>query len=119
MASPDDVYFAELGSVRKQIYITTEHDRKLKRLAQRWNCTEAAIVRRALDDVRDDDLSPEDAFFEQLRAQGSIVDYSNDPDLPSEDEVRAIRARLAMWVGAHPGSIGLDEALREDRDTPH
>jgi len=77
MASPDDVYFAELGSVRKQIYITTEHDRKLKRLAQRWNCTEAAIVRRALDDVRDDDLSPEDAFFEQLRAQGSIVDYSH------------------------------------------
>ncbi len=119
MTSPDNVYSPDVGSVRKQIYITAEHERKLKRLAKRWNCTEAAIMRHALDGVRDDDLSPEDTLFERLRAQGSIVDYSSDPDLPSDDEIRAIRARLAVWVAEHPGSIGWDEALREDRDEPY
>lgn len=38
-----------LKMVRKQTYITEEQDRALKQLAQRYDTTEADIVRRAVE----------------------------------------------------------------------
>jgi hypothetical protein len=37
--------------IRKQTYITPEQDRAVKLLADRYQTTEAEIVRRALDDL--------------------------------------------------------------------
>jgi hypothetical protein len=38
-------------AVRKQLYLSREHDNLLKALAADWRTTEAAVVRRALDDL--------------------------------------------------------------------
>lgn len=35
--------------IRKQLYIAPEQQRKLHDLAARWNCTEAEVMRAALD----------------------------------------------------------------------
>lgn len=50
--------------VRKQTYITPAQDRAVKRLAERYNITEAEIIRQALDSwlSRADAREDEDPF---------------------------------------------------------
>ena len=55
--------------IRKQVYLAREQDRKLKVLAARRGCTEAEIIREALDRLPDPDRSVD----EQLAATGLLV----------------------------------------------
>jgi hypothetical protein len=50
--------------VRKQTYLTAEQDRRLKELAERYQTTEAELLRRALDSwlARDAARSDVDPF---------------------------------------------------------
>jgi hypothetical protein len=38
-----------MAMVRKQLYLDSEHDQKIKRLAEAWNVSEAEVVRRAIE----------------------------------------------------------------------
>jgi hypothetical protein len=103
-------------SVRKQLYISQAHDRKLKRLAKSWQCTEAAVVRRALDGLDEGPATPEARFVESLRAGGKLVESPDAAGTPSRDEAAQIEGELAVWFAAHPEPLRLDEALRDERD---
>src|SRR5947199_7648372 len=58
--------------VRKQLYIDVEHEKKLKRLAKKWKVTEAAVVRRALEELPEAARTPEDEAMAHLVARGLV-----------------------------------------------
>ena len=67
--------------VRKQVYIEQRQDRKLKVLARAMGCTEAEIIRKALDVEVDKLQSDQDrlaawreerAFIEELMKKGPM-----------------------------------------------
>lgn len=97
--------------VRKQVYLAREQDRKLKALAARRGCTEAEIIREALDRLPDPDRSVE----EQLAAAGLLVPSGDDPEAPRGAAVRALETQVEAWLAAHPIGLGLSQAIREDR----
>lgn len=55
--------------IRKQLYITREQDRALKRRARALGVSEAELVRRALDEMEGAALPPAD-----LQGGGSLAD---------------------------------------------
>ena len=85
-----------MRAIRKQLYISSEHNQKLKRLARSWGCTEAAIVRRALDELPEPEPSPDDVLLQRLRAAGLIVSF---PEEPSSQTIQWSEIRLAGQVG--------------------
>jgi hypothetical protein len=97
--------------VRKQVYLAREQDRKLKALAARRGCTEAEIIRDALDRLPDPDRSVE----AQLAATGLLVPFGDDPDVPRGAAARALEAEVDAWLAARPSGLGLSEAVLEDR----
>lgn len=46
-----------MAMVRKQVYIERAQDEKLKRLARRRGVTEAQIIRKAIDELDDNELT--------------------------------------------------------------
>ena len=97
--------------IRKQVYLEREQDRKLKALAARRGCTEAEIIREALDRLPDPDRSAE----EQLAATGLLVPKRDDPAAPRGPAARTLEAEVEAWLAARPTSLGLSEAILEDR----
>ncbi|MCL6642896.1 MAG: hypothetical protein K6T71_06195 [Candidatus Bipolaricaulota bacterium] len=67
--------------IRKQIYIERRHEDQLKRLAQRLGCSEAELIRQALDrSLGSVSILPdlevwerERAFIRRLIAQGPLA----------------------------------------------
>src|ERR671923_380930 len=97
--------------VRKQVYLGREQDRKLKALAARRGCTEAELIREALERLPD----PEGNVIEQLRAEGIIAPKPDFPDLPRGAAAKAEREELEAWLEANPENLRLSEAVDEDR----
>jgi hypothetical protein len=98
--------------IRKQFYIAPAQQRKLQSLSKRWNCTEAEVVRTALDRIEE----PEDILLDLLRAAGQLVEPRNEPDLPSTPEDIARQEReFEEWSQKRTEPIGLSEAVIEDR----
>ncbi len=97
--------------VRKQLYLTREHDRKLKALAARRGCTEAEVIRDALDRLPDPDRSVE----EQLAAAGLLAPREDDPDAPRGAAARALEAEVDAWLAGREAGLGLSDAVLEDR----
>ena len=98
--------------VRKQLYIAPEQQRKLHRLAERWHCSEAEVVRKALDCLPD----PEGSIEERLRSAGLLVEPSDDPDIPSSDEeLDALERELDDWLDTQTVPLHLSEIVMEDR----
>ncbi len=97
--------------VRKQLYLTREHDRKLKALASRRGCTEAEIIREALDRLPDPDRSVQ----EQLAAAGLLAPKRDDPDAPRGAAARGLEAEVDAWLAARSGGLDLSDAVLEDR----
>jgi hypothetical protein len=95
--------------VRKQLYIDDRQQRKLQRLAQAWRCTEAAVVRKALDQ-----LPEQDSVTARLAAAGLLAALPDDPDLDGVD-VEALEQEYEAWVAAQTEPLGLTEAVLEDR----
>ena len=103
-------------AIRKQLYVSPEHNRKLKRLAGQWGCTEAAVVRRALDALPDAQPSGDELFVERLRAAGKIVDPPPPTEpLLTEEEAERYQRELDEYFAKH-GSPRLVEAILEDRE---
>ncbi len=97
--------------VRKQLYLTREHDRKLKVLAARRGCTEAEIIREALDRLPDPDRS----IQEQLAAAGLLAQKGDDPDAPRGAAAKVLEAEVDAWLETRSGGLGLSDAVLEDR----
>ncbi len=95
--------------IRKQVYLGREQDRKLKALAARRGCTEAAIIREALDRLPDPDRSVE----AQLAAAGLLVPKRDDPDAPHGAAATGSKPRSKPgWPRARPVSDPLKPAWR-------
>src|SRR5688572_22136091 len=103
--------------VRKQVYLERDQDRKLKALAARRKCTEAEIIREALDRLPDPES---DDIVARLEAAGLLVPKP-EPGLPTEDEEGKSSEELwAEWdtlLANRNQPLGLVEALRKDRDS--
>ncbi len=97
--------------IRKQLYLGREHEEKLRRLAARWGCTEAEVVRAALDRLPDDLESAIDA---RLNAAGVLAPPPEDAEM-TDDELAALEAEVEAWLDSLPGPLGLSEAVLEDR----
>ncbi len=102
--------------VRKQVYLGREQDRKLKSLAARRGCTEAEIIREALDRL----VEPQDDALAQLEAEGLLVSVDVDPKLPRGKAAKTFRAEFERWLDSVSASdvernLRLSEAVLEDR----
>jgi hypothetical protein len=90
--------------IRKQLYITREQQRKLRKPAEQWGCSEAEVVRRALDRLPD----PGDPVVARLAAAGMLVTPPDDPDLPQTDEeLEALEREHEEWLAILVEPLGL------------
>lgn len=96
--------------VRKQLYIEPEQQRKLCKLAARWGCTEAEVVRTAIDRLPDQ----ESAIDARLRDAGLLLDAYDDQDLPAPEAADDMEEELRELLMA-TGPLHLTEAVIEDR----
>jgi hypothetical protein len=98
--------------IRKQVYLRREHDRKVKCLAAQRGCTEAEVIREAIERLPE----PEDEVVAKLRAAGLLVPKPDDPDLPTGAEAAALEAELYAWLDSLPEPLGLSEAVLKERE---
>ena len=100
--------------IRKQVYLERDQDRKLKALAARRRCTEAEIIRQALDRLPDPETDDPVAILE---AAGLLVPKPEPgPDDVSDQELEELEAWQDRWQETRTEPIGLSEAIRKDRD---
>jgi hypothetical protein len=97
--------------IRKQVYLDRRHDRKLKLLAKQRGCSEAEIIRDALDRLPD----PAGSVEEQLAAAGLLASKGDVEGAPTGAELRALEAEVDAWLVSLPAPLGLAEAVDEDR----
>ena len=96
--------------VRKQLYIEPEQEKKLQRLASEWGCTEAQVVRKALDRLPD----PKGTVLDRLEVAGLRITRPSGPFL-SRAELQAMQDELDRIFKGRP-SIHITEAVFEDRE---
>src|SRR5215472_12389324 len=97
--------------IRKQVYLAPEQQRKLRRLAARWHCTESEVLRSAIDRLAD----PESAILDRLAEAGLLVPSPKEDDLPAPEEMERLEREYEAWVDGLPRPLGLSEAVLEDR----
>ncbi len=98
--------------VRKQFYLRQAQDRKLKALAEVRGCTEAELIRDAVDRLPD----PGGSVREQLRAAGLLAALPPDEDAVAGDELRQLEAELDAWFETLTEPIGLGQAVLDERE---
>jgi hypothetical protein len=100
--------------IRKQVYLRREHDRKIKSLAAQRGCTEAEVIREAVERLPE----PEDEAVAKLRAAGLLLPRPDFPDLPSGAELEALRAEVDAWLDEFPNGLHLaEEVIAERRES--
>ena len=101
--------------IRKQVYVTAEDDAKLKRLAGQRRCSEAAVLRLAIDALIEED----DALVARLRQAGLLVERPSRRG-PTPAETSEADRQLEGWFLTHPDADPrLTAAVlgeREERD---
>ena len=98
--------------VRKQIYLARDQDRKLKALAAVRGCSEAEVVRDALDRLPD----PGGNVRDQLMAAGLLAPKPPMDDPLTDAELEALEAEVDAWLDQLPEPLGLAEAVIADRE---
>jgi hypothetical protein len=98
--------------IRKQVYLERAQDRKLKALAKLRHCTEAEVIRDALDRLPD----PEGSVVEQLAAAGLLAPKPPLDEVLSDEELRALEAEVDAWLDQLPEPLNLAEAVLADRE---
>jgi hypothetical protein len=99
-----------MAMIRKQLYLEPAQDAKLKRLAASRGCTEAEVVREAIEGLPD----PEPAFIQRLRERGLLIEY--DGPRTTREEREAMLAALHARIRASGKKPRLTEAILEERD---
>ena len=98
--------------IRKQVYLEQRHERKLKALAAQRGCTEADVIRDALDRLPD----PAGAVEARLAAAGLLAPPMDAAEAPSGAALRALEADVEAWLDARSGALGLSDAVLQERD---
>jgi len=106
-----------MAMIRKQLYISAEQQRKLKKLARQWGCSESGVLRAALDRLPEyDDSVYADPALRGLAVAGLLVPPPDDEDLPrSWEEAEALERELDEMARQRGKPLGLAEAVIEDR----
>ena len=97
--------------IRKQVYLAREQDKKLKALAHQRGCTEAEVIRDALDGLPD----PGGTVDDQLAAAGLLALKGDVSDAPSGAAARALHAEVESWLDARATALRLSQAVADDR----
>ena len=100
-----------MAMIRKQLYLSTEQQKKVRRIARQRGCTEAAVVRDAVDRLPEYD----NPIARRLAEAGVLAPPPNDEDLLTEEEDEALERELDEWARSQ-GPLGLSELVREDRE---
>lgn len=87
-----------MAKVRKQLYLDSEQDAKLRDLAGRWGCSEAGVLRIALDRLNGD------------------LELEEVDEVLTDEEVEALERELDEWARQHPEPLGLSDAVFQDRE---
>lgn len=97
--------------IRKQLYIDSAQQEKLRRIADRKGCTEAAVLREAIDRL------PEfpDPVEQRLIEAGLLVQPRKREREISAEEMSVLEKEYYDWVNALPEPLGLSEIVIEDR----
>ena len=95
--------------VRKQLYLGDAQAQKLRRLATRWRCPEAEVVRRAIERLPEGDDATE-----RLRAAGLLVE-ADDVDLPKDRAAEELQRWFERWTRTRKAPLALSQAVLEDR----
>jgi hypothetical protein len=98
--------------VRKQVYLPQKQNRKLKAIAELRGCSEAEVIRDALDRLPDPDVS----VVERLRAAGLLATIPPNEDTPTAEELRALEAEHEAWLATLTEPLGLAEAVLAERE---
>ena len=98
-----------MGMVRKQLYITQEQQRKLHTLAKERRCTEAEIVREALDHLPAHD----DPVIRKLYEAGLLVPPPDDEEPVSDEELERLEQEYEEWLASMPPFSLTDAVLAE------
>lgn len=97
-----------MSKVRKQLYLDAHQERKLREYAARWGCSEAGVIRIALDRLGNDDLT--------VRGSPEYPDDEDDNEILSDEEIAALEREVDEWAEQHPEPLGLSEAVSADRE---
>lgn len=122
--------------VRKQITISPEQQRKLQALATRWGCTEADVIRTAIDRLETQEPAeqvngvtaaprgplPYEPSSEQAREMltrlwnaGLLAPPPDDVEPLTEEELEQLEREADEWLASLPEPLYLSEAVIEDR----
>ncbi len=95
--------------IRKQLYIEPAQDRKLKAIAIRRGCTEAHVIREAIQRLP----AEEDPLLAALRARGLVLD--RDEHVISDEELAELDREWAEAAREVQG-VSLSEAVLQERE---
>ena len=98
--------------VRKQVYVERRQDRKLKALARVRGCSEAAILRDAIDQLPEPDVN----VIEQLASAGFLAPTPVRHDLPIGDDLVQLESSVAAFLAGLSTPIGFSAAVDADRE---
>ena len=101
--------------IRKQLSIEQRHQEKLSRLAKEGRCSEAEVVRQAIDALPEPlPVSSKERILGELRARG-MLKVSGEPTV-SDEEMERHEREWEEWLAAHPNPLRLSEAVIEERE---
>lgn len=101
-----------MAMVRKQLYMSDQQQRKVRRIAEARGCSEAEVVRQAVDRLPEYD----DPITQRLADVGFLMHWPDDDDDPMTDaEAEQLEREMDEWLAEHPEPLGLSEAVLEDR----
>ena len=97
--------------IRKQLYLSDRLEKKLQDLARDLNCSEAEVVRLALDRLPLPGVSIDD----RLRRLGVLAPVPDGDDLPLESQLAEMEQANDEWLLTQVKPLRLSAAVLEDR----
>ncbi|MGD9892661.1 MAG: hypothetical protein AB7R89_02910 [Dehalococcoidia bacterium] len=101
-----------MSKVRKHLYLDAKQEQKLREYAARWGCSEAGVMRVALDRLTDLDHSVVSGTWDRT---SQLDDEAGEEPL-SDQALAALEAESEAWFREHPQPLGLSEAVFLDRE---
>ena len=100
--------------IRKQLSIEQRHQEKLSRLAKEGRCSEAEVVRQAIDALPEPPpISSKERIVAQLWARGMLLE-SDEPPISAE-EMKRIEEEWSV-ISKRIGNIRMAEAVIQERE---
>jgi hypothetical protein len=98
--------------IRKQLYITPAQEQKLRTLARERRCTEAEVMRSAIDRLPHYD----NPALRILAEAGLLVPPPDDEDLVTEEELELMEREYDEWLDSRATPFTLSDAVDQDRE---